>query len=123
MVVALTFRALALVCAVCRVQAEASSPCASSAPVLGPASARTARPPSDTLTVASLNIAGQAQIGDVLFEWARDRLIDILLLQEVATARSTVKRLWRRSASVSVSTSSTRRPRSSVTLGRGAWRD
>jgi endonuclease/exonuclease/phosphatase family metal-dependent hydrolase len=77
---------MALVCSVCGAQAEASSPCASSAPVLGPTSARAAGPPSDTVTVASLNIAGQAQIGDVLFEWARDRVIDILLLQEVGAS-------------------------------------
>jgi endonuclease/exonuclease/phosphatase family metal-dependent hydrolase len=39
--------------------------------------------PPRAFTVASLNLAGQPRIGDVLAEWVRARNIDILLLQEV----------------------------------------
>jgi endonuclease/exonuclease/phosphatase family metal-dependent hydrolase len=42
------------------------------------------RPTSaDSVTVASLNIAGQPQIGDALAAWTDQRSVDILLLQEV----------------------------------------
>ena len=42
-------------------------------------------PPSlqDSLTIASLNMAGQARIGDVVADWVRERGADVLLLQEV----------------------------------------
>jgi len=41
------------------------------------------QPAQRTLTVASLNMAGRPQIGDVLAAWIHQREIDILLLQEV----------------------------------------
>jgi endonuclease/exonuclease/phosphatase family metal-dependent hydrolase len=40
----------------------------------------------DALTVASLNMAGQARIADALATWTRDRSVDVLLLQEVGHA-------------------------------------
>jgi endonuclease/exonuclease/phosphatase family metal-dependent hydrolase len=39
-----------------------------------------------TLTVASLNIAGQARIADAVGAWIYDRSVDVLLLQEVGHA-------------------------------------
>lgn len=36
-----------------------------------------------SFTIASLNLAGQARIGNVLAVWARERGVDVLLLQEV----------------------------------------
>jgi endonuclease/exonuclease/phosphatase family metal-dependent hydrolase len=37
----------------------------------------------DTFAVASLNMAGQSRIADVLMEWTHQRTLDVLLLQEV----------------------------------------
>ena len=39
--------------------------------------------PADVVTVGSLNLHGEAQIGDTLAAWAERRGIDVLLLQEV----------------------------------------
>jgi endonuclease/exonuclease/phosphatase family metal-dependent hydrolase len=41
------------------------------------------RPQPVVVTIASLNLAGRPDIGDILSTWARDRSIDVLLLQEV----------------------------------------
>jgi endonuclease/exonuclease/phosphatase family metal-dependent hydrolase len=63
-------------------RAEAPSPCA---PL--PVARRDVGVPADqqarAFTIASLNLAGQAEIGDALQAWAERRAIDILLLQEV----------------------------------------
>ena len=44
-----------------------------------PVDVRSAR----AITIASLNVAGQPEIGDAITDWAESRAIDILLLQEV----------------------------------------
>jgi endonuclease/exonuclease/phosphatase (EEP) superfamily protein YafD len=41
---------------------------------------------ADVLTIASLNLAGQVKVGDVLPAWMQRRAIDVLLLQEVGRA-------------------------------------
>ena len=64
---------------------EAKDPCVAW-PVAHTASqataAQTAKDP-DTFAVASLNMAGQSRIADVLMEWTHQRTLDVLLLQEV----------------------------------------
>jgi endonuclease/exonuclease/phosphatase (EEP) superfamily protein YafD len=65
----------------------ASGPCVpkpiSQSPIVGsehePPQARS----QDTVTIASVNIAGQRQTADILASWAQQRLLDVLLLQEV----------------------------------------
>jgi endonuclease/exonuclease/phosphatase family metal-dependent hydrolase len=62
---------------------EASSECTPRPPAHGVVAASTAQAPTETFTVASLNMAGQARIEGVLAAWMRERFIDILVLQEV----------------------------------------
>jgi endonuclease/exonuclease/phosphatase family metal-dependent hydrolase len=62
---------------------EGSNPCAPMPVTLGASAAADHPPPQDLLSIASLNIAGDPRIGDVLAGWARQRAFDVLLLQEV----------------------------------------
>jgi endonuclease/exonuclease/phosphatase family metal-dependent hydrolase len=62
---------------------EASSPCMPLPVVEHPVTAAAQRPPGGTLTIASLNIAGESRIADALAAWVQQRAIDVLLLQEV----------------------------------------
>jgi endonuclease/exonuclease/phosphatase family metal-dependent hydrolase len=67
-------------------RAEAPQRCVSR-PVMHGGIDATAHPPViNAVTVASLNIAGQARIADALATWAHDRSVDVLLLQEVGHA-------------------------------------
>jgi endonuclease/exonuclease/phosphatase family metal-dependent hydrolase len=86
----LTSRA-SLLASICLVLAgavplEAKDPCVTWLPVAHSASqtaaVQTAKDP-DTFAVASLNMAGQSRIADVLMEWTHQRTLDVLLLQEV----------------------------------------
>jgi endonuclease/exonuclease/phosphatase family metal-dependent hydrolase len=64
---------------------EAKDPCVA-LPVAQTDSQTTAVPTGkdpDTFAVASLNMAGQSRIADVLMEWTHQRTLDVLLLQEV----------------------------------------
>ena len=63
-------------------QADPSRPCAPM-PVAGQDVSGPPEQPARVFTIASLNLAGQAQIGDVVAAWVQKRGIDILLLQEV----------------------------------------
>lgn len=55
-------------------------------PVTQGAAAPGDRPPSqDRVAIASLNTAGNPRIADSLAAWTRDRMLDVLLLQEVGT--------------------------------------
>ena len=65
-----------------RLRASASSPCLL-LPVIERAAAPAEQPTKDTLTIASLNMAGQPRIADALAAWIELRGIDVLLLQEV----------------------------------------
>ncbi len=61
---------------------EAVSPCVAM-PITQRAATSPPPPSQDSLTIASLNMAGQARIADVLAVWVRERGVDVLLLQEV----------------------------------------
>lgn len=61
----------------------ASTPCAPMKVTQGSLATHADQPQKESLTVASLNMAGEARMGDVLAEWTHDRLLDVLLLQEV----------------------------------------
>ena len=61
----------------------ASDPCVPMPVTHRAAATSTQQPPQDSFTIASLNMAGQARIGDVLAVWVRERGFDVLLLQEV----------------------------------------
>jgi endonuclease/exonuclease/phosphatase family metal-dependent hydrolase len=62
--------------------AEASGPCAASPGTTREVGASPARPATDDLVIASLNIAGRAPV-DELLAWVGERGVDVLLLQEV----------------------------------------
>jgi endonuclease/exonuclease/phosphatase family metal-dependent hydrolase len=63
--------------------AVASTPCVPLSVTEGPNTAATLDPDQSTFTIASLNLAGRAEIADALETWIRTRLFDIILLQEV----------------------------------------
>jgi endonuclease/exonuclease/phosphatase family metal-dependent hydrolase len=62
---------------------EASSPCMPLPVTEHPVQVPAQREPGSTLTIASLNVAGEARIAEPLAAWVRQRAIDVLLLQEV----------------------------------------
>jgi endonuclease/exonuclease/phosphatase family metal-dependent hydrolase len=64
---------------------EAKDPCVAfpAAQTASQATANLTAKDPDTFTVASLNMAGQSRIADVLMEWTHQRALDVLLLQEV----------------------------------------
>src|SRR5262245_36117399 len=62
---------------------EADGPCTPMPIEHRPAATNAERPPDSTLTIASLNIAGQPRIKDALVNWVQQRHFDIVLLQEV----------------------------------------
>jgi endonuclease/exonuclease/phosphatase family metal-dependent hydrolase len=68
--------------------AEAQNPCVLRPVVHGGIDGTRDQQAIDTLTVASLNIAGQARITDALAAWTHDRSVDVLLLQEVGHGSS-----------------------------------
>jgi endonuclease/exonuclease/phosphatase family metal-dependent hydrolase len=77
------------VCLVCTTEAEANDRCVSGPAVLGGGVEATAdHRASDTVTIASLNMAGRAGIADALARWTHERSVDVLLLQEVGHASS-----------------------------------
>ena len=61
---------------------EAASPCVTM-PITQRAATSPPAPSPDSFTIASLNMAHEARIGDVLAAWVRERGVDVLLLQEV----------------------------------------
>jgi endonuclease/exonuclease/phosphatase family metal-dependent hydrolase len=65
-------------------RAEEPDPCEAKEPVHLNLQ-ETAQPASETLTIASLNVAGQARIAEALERWTLERRIDVLLLQEVGS--------------------------------------
>ena len=62
---------------------DASSPCIPTAAVATSVSVPITLQRVHNVTVASLNLAGQAHIDSELVAWTHQRAIDILLLQEV----------------------------------------
>lgn len=81
-------RRFSLVASLCLVLAGASRLEAANSCVSGlftQSASRPAAPQSarDTFTIASLNIAGERRIADVLTAWTQNRAVDVLLLQEV----------------------------------------
>jgi endonuclease/exonuclease/phosphatase family metal-dependent hydrolase len=73
---------LAGVC-VTAARVEASTPCAAVRVTHHPADTDGERPARESLTIGSLNMAGQPRIADTLVKWVRDRAFDVVLLQEV----------------------------------------
>ena len=81
--VALSLGASLLGLLVAATRLEASAPCARM-PVTQSAVATSDQFPAvDHWTIASLNIAGDPRTGDTVAAWARERGVDVLLLQEV----------------------------------------
>ena len=64
---------------------DAADACAPMPAVTGAGAADVPRSTPQHVGVASLNIAGQARIGESLARWIRDRESDIVLLQEVGS--------------------------------------
>ena len=62
---------------------EAATPCTPMPVTTHAAQTADRQPQLHGVSVASLNMAGRPDIGDELAEWARQRAIDVLLLQEV----------------------------------------
>ena len=75
--------AVLVVLATCATRLEASYRCAPQTVTLVAAATSDQLTPQDHMTVASLNIAGDARTADTLAVWARERAVDVLLLQEV----------------------------------------
>ena len=62
---------------------DASAPCARMPVTHSAVAARDQPPAVGRWTIASLNIAGDPRTGDTVAAWARERGVDVLLLQEV----------------------------------------
>lgn len=66
------------------VQADDRNPCVTPRVTVNSTGAAAVLPAkTDTVNVASLNMAGQGRIADALTAWLEDRTVDVLLLQEV----------------------------------------
>jgi endonuclease/exonuclease/phosphatase family metal-dependent hydrolase len=72
---------LGVLVAVTRV--EASDQCSPRPPAYRSVTTNGLRPAQTTITIASLNMAGDIRIADTLAVWAQKRQVDVLLLQEV----------------------------------------
>jgi endonuclease/exonuclease/phosphatase family metal-dependent hydrolase len=81
--IALCLGASLLTVLVAATRVEATDPCVAMPVTRGAAPASVQPPAPDSFTIASLNVAGGARVGDVLVVWARERALDVLMLQEV----------------------------------------